>query len=91
MAAAKEGSGVRARWIELPDCGATGKLDLTVPIFDQEIIPLAKDLHNASIATCKAYRPDLKKKEGGAKGDKMTATLDDMEPAAEDKSKAKKN
>ena len=75
MAAAQEGSGVRARWIELPDCGATGKLNFKIPIFDQEIIPLANDLHNASIATCKAYTPNL-----GKKGDKKTVTLDDIGP-----------
>lgn len=69
LAAAREGSGVRARWIELPDCGITGKLDLTRPIFDQEIVPLdMHDLHNASIATCKAYDAN-RKKPGEPKAD----------------------
>merc|ERR1711934_1109160 len=76
LAAAREGSGVRARWIELPDCGITGKLDLTRPIFEQEIIPLdMHDLHNAAIATCKAYDPNQKKK-----GDKMADTLEMIGP-----------
>ena len=85
LAAAEEGSGVRARWIELPDCGETGKLDFKKPIFEQEIIPLAKDLHNATIATCKAYTPELKKKV-----DKKAVTLDDGPTLGDEKPKEDK-
>ena len=46
MIAAKEGSGVRARWIELPDCG------VNVTAAD---VPLKDDLSNAIIATCKSH------------------------------------
>ena len=48
QAAAREGSGVRARWIELPDCpyGALG----------QDQIALRSDLSNAIIATCKSWQ-----------------------------------
>ena len=46
MLAAKEGSGVRAKWIELPDC----------PVgLGKEDIALADDLSNAIIATCKSH------------------------------------
>jgi len=48
QAAAKNGSGVRARWVELPDCvGATGS-DTSSPLKD--------DLSNALIATCKGKK-----------------------------------
>jgi len=48
QAAARSGSGVRARWVELPDCaGQLGAND----------IPLKDDLSNAIIATCKSYHP----------------------------------
>merc|ERR1712178_303894 len=67
MAAAKSGSGVRARWIELPDCSKwNGFLDATTgkpadpPLPDQptgEYIPLRDDLANAIIATCKGPEP----------------------------------
>ena len=44
--ASAEGSGVRARWVELPDCGNTlGPND----------VALRNDLTNAAIATCKGY------------------------------------
>ena len=46
-AAAKAGSGVRARWIELPDC-PYGNLP-------QWQIALKNDLSNAIIATCKSW------------------------------------
>lgn len=55
-AAAASGSGVRAKWIELPNCqslvieSATG-LEYE-PTFG-EVIPLADDLSNAIIANCK--------------------------------------
>lgn len=58
-AAAKAGSGVRAKWIELPDCqdhvawdDAQGKFDPSLA-GTQETIPLKADLSNAIIATCK--------------------------------------
>jgi len=67
MAAAKSGSGVRARWIELPNCSKfNGFLDATTgkpaepPIAGQptgEYIPLRDDLANAIIATCKGAEP----------------------------------
>jgi len=47
QAASKEGSGVRARWVELPDCVGTSA-DATVPLLD--------DLSNALIATCKGKK-----------------------------------
>ena len=50
LSAAQEGSGVRARWVELPMC------DTHLSAGD---IPLYDDLSNASIATCKGYRPHL--------------------------------
>jgi hypothetical protein len=59
MAAAKAGSGVRARWIELPDCQDHVAWDDTDGNFDpnlagtSETIPLKADLSNAIIATCK--------------------------------------
>jgi len=41
-------SGVRARWVELPDCvGATGT---------DNSVPLRDDLSNAVIATCKGKK-----------------------------------
>jgi hypothetical protein len=48
-AAAQEGSGVRARWIELPDCKSAAVL--TLPD-----IELKRDLSNAIIATCKVFK-----------------------------------
>jgi hypothetical protein len=48
--AAKEGSGVRARWVELPDCGWRN-----VTSGDGSFIPLVEDLSNAIIATCKHW------------------------------------
>ena len=48
-AAAQEGSGVRARWIELPDCKSAATLSLPD-------IALKEDLSNAIIATCKVFR-----------------------------------
>ena len=42
QAAAKEGSGVRARWVELPKCTGT-----------PEDVPLSPDLANATAANCK--------------------------------------
>lgn len=47
QAAAAEGSGVRARWIELPDC-PYGNLPANQ-------IALRTDLSNAIIATCKSW------------------------------------
>lgn len=66
-AAAKSGSGVRARWVELPDCmhwcnfvdDVTGKA-WDPPIDNQPAglyIPLRDDLANAIIATCKGPEP----------------------------------
>ena len=52
LAAAKAGSGVRAKWVELPDCPA-GK---AAP----DMVPLEADLANASIATCKAFDKNAK-------------------------------
>jgi hypothetical protein len=48
-AAAQEGSGVRARWVELPDCKSAATL--TLPD-----IALNADLSNAIIATCKVFK-----------------------------------
>jgi hypothetical protein len=48
-AAAKEGSGVRARWVELPDCKSAATLSLPD-------IALKADLSNAIIATCKVFK-----------------------------------
>lgn len=48
MTAAKLGSGVRARWIELPDCNNEGPLEAGE-------VELKYDLSNAIIATCKSY------------------------------------
>ena len=48
QAAARNGSGVRARWIELPDC-AYGALP-------QPEIALRTDLSNAIVATCKSWK-----------------------------------
>lgn len=59
LAAAQVGSGVRARWIELPDCQDHVAWDDTDGAFDPalagttETIPLKADLSNAIIATCK--------------------------------------
>lgn len=59
MAAAKAGSGVRARWTELPDCQDFVTFDSGDVTFDPtlsgtaETIPLLDDLSNAIIATCK--------------------------------------
>ena len=48
QAAAKTSSGVRARWVELPDCvGATGSDNSN---------PLRDDLSNAALATCKGKK-----------------------------------
>lgn len=56
QAAARAGSGVRARWIELPNCQNFIKPD-SGDVFDEaqwgEVIPLEWDLSNAIIATCK--------------------------------------
>ena len=55
-AAAKSGSGVRARWIELPDCQQMVNWDSGDDTFQAkygEVIPLKADLSNAIIATCK--------------------------------------
>ena len=57
MAAAKAGSGVRARWIELPDCQKVlkeeeGSLELDSATHGEQIA-LNDDLSNAIIATCK--------------------------------------
>jgi len=68
MAAARSGSGVRARWVELPECSrfcnfldqTTGKVNLANPAQDQpagDMIPLRDDLANAIIATCKGPEP----------------------------------
>jgi hypothetical protein len=48
MLTAQEGSGVRARWVELPDCPNNGPLP-------SGTIVLMPDLSNAIIATCKHY------------------------------------
>ena len=48
QAASKSGSGVRARWIELPDCQGAVGVDTSIPLKD--------DLSNAIIATCKGKR-----------------------------------
>ena len=54
--AAKAGSGVRAKWIELPNC-QDFVLESEVLAFDLsvlgEYVPLSDDLSNAAIATCK--------------------------------------
>jgi hypothetical protein len=66
--AAKAESGVRARWVELPDCrhwcnfldAATCKPNIDTPLDDQpsgDYIPLRDDLANAIIATCKGPEP----------------------------------
>jgi len=66
--AAKAESGVRARWVELPDCrhwcnfldAATCLPNLETPLDDQpsgDYIPLRDDLANAIIATCKGPEP----------------------------------
>ena len=51
--AAREGSGVRARWVELPDCSEIGWRNVTEG--DGTLIPLKEDLSNAIIATCKHF------------------------------------
>jgi hypothetical protein len=54
-AVSQQGSGVRAKWIELPNCQSK-VLEGAVVSFDPafgETIPLADDLSNAIIATCK--------------------------------------
>jgi len=48
MLTAQEGSGVRARWVELPDCPNNGPLP-------SGTIVLMPDLSNAIIANCKHY------------------------------------
>jgi hypothetical protein len=48
MLTAQEGSGVRARWVELPDCPNNGPLP-------SGTIVLMPDLSNAIIAPCKHY------------------------------------
>lgn len=48
MLTAQEGSGVRAKWVELPDCPNNGPLP-------SGTIVLMPDLSNAIIATCKHY------------------------------------
>ena len=68
QSAARAGSGVRARWVELPDCrhwcnfldAATCKPNLDTPADGQpagDYIPLRDDLANAIIATCKGPEP----------------------------------
>lgn len=67
MAAARAGSGVRARWVELPECSrfcnfldTNGKVNLQTPLDGQpagDYIPLRDDLANAIIATCKGPEP----------------------------------
>ena len=60
MAAARAGSGVRAQWIELPDCSQwLYKLDIYgKPIAGAaDYIPLRDDLANSIIATCKGAEP----------------------------------
>jgi hypothetical protein len=67
MAASGSQSGVRARWVELPDCtiwcnflDVDGKANLLEPLDDQpsgDYIPLRDDLANAIIATCKGPEP----------------------------------
>ena len=48
QAASRKQSGVRARWVELPDCvGATGT---------DNSVPLRDDLSNAVVATCKGKK-----------------------------------
>jgi len=51
QAAAKAGSGVRAKWVELPTC-PLGQLGA-------DVVPLKDDLSNAIIATCKGYQPGV--------------------------------
>jgi hypothetical protein len=48
--AARQGSGVRARWVELPDCSWRN-----VTPGDGSFIPLLEDLSNSIIATCKHW------------------------------------
>ena len=68
MAAAKAGSGVRARWTELPDCfekwcnflDATTGQPLATAAANQpsgDFNPLRDDLANAAIADCKGPSP----------------------------------
>ena len=68
QSAARSESGVRARWVELPDCrhwcnflsADKCKPDLDNPLDDQpsgDYIPLRDDLANAIIATCKGPEP----------------------------------
>ena len=51
--ASREGSGVRARWVELPDCSTQRWGNYTAG--DGSFIPLKEDLSNAIIATCKHF------------------------------------
>lgn len=57
QAAAKSGSGVRAKWIELPNCQKFVNFDTGDTSFNTtgygEVIALEADLSNAIIATCK--------------------------------------
>jgi len=68
QSAARSESGVRARWVELPDCrhwcnflsADKCKPDLENPLDGQprgDYIPLRDDLANAIIATCKGPEP----------------------------------
>ena len=50
---AREGSGVRARWVELPDCSQIKWANTSAG--DGTLIPLNADLSNAIIATCKHF------------------------------------
>jgi len=66
-ASAREGSGVRARWVELIDCSKWCNFvdDVTLKAMDPPVdgqpagpyIPLRDDLANAAIATCKGPEP----------------------------------
>ena len=53
--AAAAGSGVRAQWIELPNCQSfvVDGPTMTYDASHGEVIPLKEDLSNAIIATCK--------------------------------------
>jgi hypothetical protein len=46
-------SAIYAKWVELPDCQKFTKPDGSWDTSSGEIVQLADDLHNASIATCK--------------------------------------
>jgi len=86
MAAAREGSGVRARWVELPDCfekwcnfidSSTGKPWATAVSGQPTTVyePLRDDLANAAIASCKGAKPAGGENEAGCS--RTLATTDD--------------